>query len=260
MSIHRIFGVILRYFYFFARLDHMADLFFWPCLDLFLWGITSIWIQSHDPSMPTLALSILAGLVFWQLIWRSNYEISVNLLQEFWNRNLMNLFSTPLKLSEWVCALMCISVGKIIVSLLFGALIVWLLYALNIFVLGFYLIPFCFNLLMSGWILGFFSASFLIYYGQRLQMLSWMMAYAFMPFSAVFYPVSALPAWGQSIANSLPMSYTFEGMRGVINMGTFSLSHFFWGLGLNVLYLLATFSLFTYFFNKSRSKGLARFE
>lgn len=260
MSLQRIYGVILRYFYFFARLDHMADLFFWPTLDLFIWGITSVWIQQSDPSMPTLAFSILAALVFWQLIWRSNYEISVNLLQEFWSRNLVNLFSTPLKLREWVCALMCIGIGKIFISLLFGALLLWALYALNIFTLGIYLLPFCAMLLISGWFMGFLSASLVIYFGQRVQMLSWMTAYIFMPFSAVFYPVSALPSWGQTIAYCLPMTYVFEGLRHVLHQGIFSWSYFWMSLSLNLVYCTFALCLFAYFFEKSRTKGLSRFE
>jgi len=260
MSGKRIWGVILRYFYFFMRLDHISDLFFWPILDLFLWGITSVWIQEHDPSMPKLALSILAGLVFWQLIWRSNYEICVNLLQEFWSRNLVNLFSTPLKLREWICALMCIGMGKITVALLFGAGVIAAMYSLNLFTFGFTLIPFCFSLLLSGWFLGFLSASFVIYLGQRMQMLAWMTAYAFMPFSAVFYPIEALPDWAQVIGRALPMTYIFEGMREVLKTGVFSWELFWTSIGLNVAYLMGTFALFTFFFDKSRKKGLARFE
>ncbi len=260
MSLKRIYGVILRYFYFFARLDHLADLFFWPTLDLFIWGIASVWIQTQDNSMPHLALAMLTGLVLWQVIWRSNYEISVNLLQEFWSRNMVNLFSTPLKWSEWVCALMIIGLGKIFIALFFGGFIVWLLYSLNIFLMGLPLLLFCFSLLVSGWFIGFLTASFTIYFGQRLQMLSWMTAYAFMPFSAVFYPLSALPSWAQAIGKCLPMTYSFEGMRAVLQTGIFSWRDFGVGMGLNTVYLIITLFLFRFFFEKSRVKGLSRLE
>lgn len=260
MSWQRIWAVFLRYFYFFAKLDHLADLFFWPMLDIFLWGMTSVWIQNNDPSMPTIALAILAGLVFWQIIWRSNYEVSVNLLQEFWNRNMVNLFSTPLKLKEWICALMLIGICKIFVTLFFGALVVWLLYSLNIFTLGWALLPFCASLLLSGWFIGFLSASVMVYFGQRVQMLAWMTAYIFMPFSAVFYPLSALPEWAQKIGKGLPMTYVFEGMRKVLQTGIFSWSDFGMSILLNFIYLIGTMCLFWAMFEKSRAKGLARLE
>lgn len=260
MSLSRIRGVMLRYFYFFARLDHIVDLFFWPLLDLFIWGITSVWIQTQDPSMPTLAVVLLTGLVFWQLIWRGTYEISVNLLQEFWSRNMINLFSTPLKFSEWVVALMLLGLGKLFITLGFGALVVFVLYSLNIFSVGPALIPFAASLLISGWCLGFLSAAVIVYWGQRMQMLAWITAYVFMPFSAVFYPVSALPCWAQSIAQCLPMPYIFEGMRAVLHEGHFSWKDCAISFGLNAFYLTAILILFWKLFEKSRAKGLARLE
>ena len=35
-------------------------------------------------------------------------------------------------------------------------------------------------------------------------MLAWMIPYVFAPFSAVYYPLSALPHWAQVIAQALP--------------------------------------------------------
>lgn len=260
MSWQRIWAVFLRYFYFFAKMDHMADLFFWPTLDIFLWGMTSVWIQNNDASMPSIAITILTGLVFWQIIWRSNYEVSVNLLQEFWNRNMVNLFSTPLKLKEWISALMLVGLFKIFITILFGGLIVWLLYALNIFAMGWALLPFCASLLLSGWFIGFLSASIMVYFGQRVQMLAWMTAYVFAPFSAVFYPLSVLPDWAQIIGKALPMTYIFEGMRKVLSTGIFSWQDFGMSVLLNFFYLFGTMCLFWLMFEKSRAKGLARLE
>lgn len=260
MSLHRIWAAFLRYFYFFAKMDHLTDLFFWPLLDIFLWGMTSVWVQKNDTSMPMIAMAILTALVFWQTIWRSNYEVAVNLLQEFWNRNLVNLFSTPLKLQEWICSLMLAGFFKVFITISFGGFIVWALYALNIFSMGWALLPFCASLLLSGWFIGFLSAAVIIYFGQRVQMLAWMMAYAFAPFSAVFYPLSALPKWAQVVGKGLPMTYVFEGMRKVLHQGVFSWSDFGMSILLNGVYLILTMSFFGKMFELSRAKGLARLE
>lgn len=260
MSFGRIWAVFLRYFYFFAKLDHLFDLFYWPALDIVLWGVTSVWIQKHQDGIPDIAMAILTGLVFWQIIWRGNHEVSVNLLQEFWNRNLVNLFSTPLKLSEWIIAIMIVGFSKIIISLFFGALLVWLLYTMNIFSLGWAFLPYCVSLTLSGWFMGFLSAGIMVYYGQRVQMLAWMTAYVFAPFSAVYYPVEALPIWAQKIAYCLPTTYIFEGMRQLLAEGVFSMRMLMMSYALNIVYLVLTIFFFKYMFEKSRSKGLARLE
>jgi ABC-2 type transport system permease protein len=260
MSFYRIWAVFLRYFYFFARLDHVCDLFYWPAMDIFLWGITSVWIQQHQEGIPHVALAILTGLVFWQILWRGNYEVSVNLLQEFWNRNLVNLFSTPLKLGEWILSIIMVGLTKILVTIAFGALLVWLLYAMNVFSLGWAFLPYAASLTLSGWIIGFLSASIIIRFGQRVQMLAWMTAYVFAPFSAIYYPVSALPKWAQMISHALPTSYIFEGMREILYEKRFSAKMLLISFALNFVYLVLVMFLFKVMFEKSRDKGLARLE
>lgn len=260
MSFRRIGAIFLRYFYYFAKLDNISEIFYWPTIDIFLWGMTSIWIQATQSHIPDIALMILTGLVFWQVLWRGSYEITVNILQEFWNRNLVNLFSTPLKLSEWMCATMLVGIAKILITITFSSLLVWLLFALNIYEVGWTILPFVAMLTLSGWTLGYLSGSVMIYFGQRLQMLAWMTPFIFAPFSAVFYPVSALPSWGQAISWWLPTTYVFEGMRGVLSNKGFSLSMFLMSLLLNVLYLSGTMIFFKIMFEKSRKKGLSRLE
>lgn len=260
MSYKRIWAAFLRYFYYFGKLDYIADLFYWPAIDILLWGMTSVWIQTQESQVPDIALAILTGLVFWQIIWRGNYEVTVNLLQEFWNRNMVNLFSTPLKLSEWMLATMMIGLVKIVVNVFFSALLVYLLFSLNVFSLGWIFIPYSVSLTLFGWVIGYFSGAIMVYYGQRLQILAWMMPFVFAPFSAVFYPLSALPEWAQKISYCLPTTYIFEGMRDILQKGQFSIYKFNMSLLLNAIFLAAAMAFFKIMFEKSRNKGLARLE
>ncbi|MBS0629445.1 MAG: ABC transporter permease [Verrucomicrobia bacterium] len=260
MSFGRIRAIFLRYFYYFAKFDHLSEMFYWPTIDIFLWGMMSIWVQGESGAKSDVALLILTGLVFWQVIWRASYEITMNVLQEFWNRNLVNLFSTPLRLGEWMAATMLTSFTKILITLAFSSSLVWLLYSLNIFNLGLAIIPFIAMLTVSGWMMGYFSAGIIVYFGQRYQMLAWMMPFVFAPFSAVFYPLSALPPWGQFIAKGLPMTYIFQGMRQVLQQGTFSTEMFWMSALLNTIFLFLTMAFFKIMFERSREKGLSRLE
>lgn len=260
MKFGRCWAVFLRYFYLFAKLDQIADLLYWPAIDIALWGLTTVWIQQGSQHVSNIALIVMTGLIFWQIVWRGNYEVSVNLLQEFWNRNLVNLFSTPLKLREWMVGVIMLSFTKIFITLAFGSILVYVLYALNVFTIGWAFLPFTALLMMSGWMIGFLAAAVVIYWGQRFQMLAWMTAYVFAPFSAVYYPVSALPKWLHPVAYALPTTHVFEGMRTVLQQQIFPWTAFWWSLVLNIIYLLVTMSIFAFAFEKSRSKGLSRFE
>lgn len=260
MSLSRILGVFFRYWKVLFRGSHStADLFYWPFVDILLWGLTSVWMQKTQ-NIPQLPLIFMTGLIFWQVVWRGSIDIPVNLLQEFWNRNLVNLFSTPLKISEWSVGVILLCLCKLCITILFGSFVVYLLYALNVFTIGWLFLPFVVALIMFGWAIGFFASSAVVYWGQQLEAFAWMVAFIFAPFSGVFYPVDILPVWAQAISWSLPTTYIFEGMRSILVTGTFPISHLVISLSLDLVYLVVAFALFQYMFEKSRVKGLARLE
>lgn len=260
LSLSRITGVFLRYYYNLLKGFHqLSDLFYWPLVDILLWGLTSIWIQNQS-QVPHLPLILMTGLIFWQIAWRGSIDISINLLHEFWHRNLVNLFSTPLKISEWIAGVVLLCFCKLFVSIAFGALMVYLLYSLNVFALGWAFLPFTALLLMFGWCLGFLAAGLIIYWGHQVEMFAWMIAFLFAPFSAVYYPVSILPAWAHPISWSLPTTYVFEGMREILNGAPFPFSYMWSSLFLTILYLILSVFFFIFMFEKSRNKGLGRLE
>jgi ABC-2 type transport system permease protein len=261
LSRGRIIAMILRHIYLVPRtLESWAEAIYWPVLDLLLWGITTRWVESSSAQVPRLAMLVLTGVVFWQVVWRANYEISVNLLEEFWNQNLVNLFATPLSVWEWSISLVALGLIKNLLTLIVGIGGVWLLYRLNIFEVGWMLLPFLFSLMMSGWFMGFTSSALIIYYGRRLQGLAWMLGFALAPFSAVFYPVSSLPGWAQSVSSALPMTYIFEGMRQILRGGPLPLWSLAVSFGLNILYLTLSILFFGEMYERSRAKGLGRLD
>lgn len=261
MSFIRIRGVFFRYFYSAIKgLHQLTDLFYWPLVDILLWGITSVWIQRQGNNVANLPLFLMTGLIFWQIAWRGSVDISINVLQEFWHRNLVNLFSTPLKISEWICGVLLVCLCKLAITVSFGSLMVYLLYSLNVFTVGWAFLPFAALLLVFGWSLGFFASGIIIYWGHRVEMFAWMIAFIFAPFSAVFYPVTTLPSWAQHISWSLPTTYVFEGMRQILNGSPFPWSYFVTSAALSVVFLTSAVLFFRMMFQKSLVKGLARLE
>jgi ABC-2 type transport system permease protein len=237
MNVRRVQALIMRHLYMFPRtLERWSESVYWPVLDIILWGLTTRWLESSRVELPSLALALLTAVVFWQVVWRANYEISVNLLEEVWNQNLVNLFSTPLTVWEWSLSLIALGLLKNIVTLVVGAGAVWLFYRLNLFSVGWFMLPFLFSLLMSGWFMGFTASGVIIRYGQGLQSVAWMAGFILAPFSAVYYPLDVLPRWAQYISAALPMTYVFEGMRQVLRGDPPPVAHLLISFGLNTLY------------------------
>lgn len=255
---NRIFAMVLRDLINLRHsYDRLSDMFYWPVMDLLIWGLTGLYLvqQSHNQSLLSV---ILTGLIFWIVVWRSQYEININLLHEIWDRNLVNLFASPLTLTEWTASFLIFGLTKMIVSFAFSALIAILLYQYNLFIYGLLIIPFVMNLLLTGWTVGFIVAGFLIRFGQRLQTLGWTGVYLLAPFSAIFYSISILPPWAQTAAQFIPPSYIFEGMREILFTGKLSYDKLFISFGLNIIYLILSIGFFVFMFKRSRKLGLGR--
>ena len=260
MRVRAIQGVFFRYFYALKKGPHqLSDLFYWPLIDILLWGLTSVWVAKSDSNVE-LPLVLMTGLIFWQITWRGSVDISVSLLQELWHRNLINLFASPLRLKEWCAGVMLLCLGKLVITVFFGLLMVYLLYALKVYLIGWAFIPFAAMLLCFGWSLGFIAASLIVRFGHRIEAIAFMVGYVFAPFSAVFYPISVLPEWAQRISWCLPTTYIFEGMRLILQKQAFPLSYFGMSFLLNGIFLSLSIWLFFFSFKKAKEKGLARLE
>ncbi len=217
MKLYRIWGVALRYLYLFRHsLDRLSDAFFWPTVDIVLWGLTSSFFAQSLDSGSTLVLGLLGGIILWIFPWRGQYEIAVNLLEDLWNRNLVNIFVSPVKFAEWIFTLLLIGLGKALLSSAYAAIIVYALYSANILTVGYSLIPWAMILVMFGWVFGLLVASIIMRYGTKIQTLAWTSIYVIAPFAAVYYPVANLPLWAQKIAHFVPASHVFEALRASI--------------------------------------------
>lgn len=261
MNWHAVNAIVFRHLYNFKHSwDRLSDAFYWPAMDIFLWGLTSVYITKQGDSIPGIISILLSGLILWQVVWRSQYEITVNLLEEMWNQNLANLFASPLRVREWLAGVFILGFLKMIMSLSFAVILAYVAYKANIFQLGFYLIPFMANLLITGWAIGLIVAGLIVLYGMRIQTLAWTGIYMLAPFSAVYYPIDTLPNWAQKVASFIPTSYIFEGMRKVITEGYLPQEMLLKSFLLNSALLLLGLIFFNFMFTKSKEKGLARLE
>lgn len=252
-------GMMLRYVYDWRHnYSRLTDSFYWPAIDIFLWGLTSVYIKNVTSDIPQIVFVILTGVVFWSVLWRAQYEISTNLLAEFWDKNLVNIFSSPMRISEWITAVMALGIFKMLLTLVFASFLAYVLYAFNIFVYGFLILPFVVSLLLTGWSLGFLVSGIIIRYGQTLETLAWAGPVVIAPFAGFYYPVSTLPVWAQKIALFVPPSYIFEGMREVLFTGRISPDKITISLALNIAYLVLSILFFVFMFNRSRKLGLGR--
>ena len=260
MNWSRIYALFLRHWYPLRRdFDILTDMLYWPILDTITWGLASSWLTADTSGTSSAVLSILVALVMWNVLWRSQMEISRNLIDEIWNQNLVNLFSTPLTLREWIVSTLIQSVIKMVLAAGVISLVILLLYATNIYTLGWWLLPFVLNTILTGWCVGFIAASIVISYGSKMQTVVWTLPAVLFPLSAVYFPVTQLPMVVQVISHLVPTTYVFEEMRNLLFTQQVNISSLWLSFGLNIVYLILAIWFFQHSFQRSRKKGLGRF-
>ena len=109
--------------------------------------------------------------------------------------------------------------------------------------------------MIMSWGVGLVIISMVLRFGLGAESLAWVAVFAFLPISAVYYPLETLPVWLQPVAWVTPAAHVFEGMRAVLVDGRFDWGHFLWAAGLDVLYLVIGAVTFHRAFRAARAEG-----
>ncbi len=256
MKFYRINALLLKYYYItINRIDRIFDIFYWPVVDLFIWGFAAFYIQQLS-DVNVLSM-LLGGIILWIFVWRSSQDIAVFVLEDFWSRNLYHLFSTPVKLSEHMVSIVLIGFLRSLATFVFMALFGVLLYSFNILSISpLLLAASVFLLSLFGWVMGLFTTSFIFRYGQRIQVLAWSVVFLMQPFVCVFYPLSALPGWAAKIAVLLPPTHVFEALRAGISGNPVNYIYLGYSFLANMVLLILVVLFLNSSFKKSKMTGL----
>lgn len=260
MKIIRIRAIIVEHLLLlFNQFGLLVDTFYWPIMDVIIWGFMMLYLNRLGETTEAVVAFLLGGLILWTIAWRSQQDVSVSFLHDVWNQNLVNLFTTPLTVWEFLMAVIILGMIKILLTLGAMTLVAFLVYQYNLTNLGFAFLPLFANLLLFGWWMGIGVTGLILFFGRQIQSFAWGFIVLIQPLSCVYYPLETLPGFLQPIAKALPTTWIFEGMREVLVKGSLPPDHLLMATILNLVYLVLSIFLFRYLFEKSRERGqLAR--
>src|SRR3954449_11036986 len=113
----RVWAMLLRYLYILrSSWPRTLELLYWPTLQMLIWGFMS---QSRAQNTSYVAQAfgvLLAAVMLWDLLFRSQLGLSISFLEEMWSRNLGQLFVTPLRPYEWLISLLAMSVIRVAIG------------------------------------------------------------------------------------------------------------------------------------------------
>jgi len=256
MRLHIVNALLLKYYYItINRLDRIFDLFYWPLISLFIWGFTTYYLRDF---MGNIVINIfVGGTILWIFFQRAQQDITVYILEDFWCRNLYNVFSSPVTHRELIVSLLILGLIRSFITFIFLAVVGLLLFSFNLFGIGILTVALLgFGLMLFGWVVGIFVSSLIFRYGMRIQVFAWSFAFLMQPFSAVYYPLSSLPAWLQKICYVFPTAHLFEAMRHAFDGGTVVWGNMAYAFISIVILLVLACLLFGYCFNRALEEGV----
>ena len=210
--------MVRRYIYLLlGSLPRAVDLIYWPTVQMVLWGFMSQFLYTNSSYVAQAFGVLLAAVLLWDVFFRgqlglalsypggdvvtqprpsvrepvapgrmgglaADHELHAGSRSASYRRRCWRFRSIPTRSSA----------------------------------LGLPLIAFFADLMIFAWALGLVTTALILRYGVAAENFAWSAVFLLAPVSAVYYPVSILPAWLQPVALALPTSHVFEGMRAVM--------------------------------------------
>jgi ABC-2 type transport system permease protein len=252
----RVGALTLRYLLLISRdPSRVLDVLFWPFVDVAVWAFLTLYVNQAGAEVPNAIAVFVGAAILWNVFLRAAQDVAVSFLDDVWARSVVTLFVSPLTIVEFALATMLVGAVKALLALGAMALVALVLYAFDLFDLGWALVPFAANLVCAGWSLGLVALAIIVRFGGRWMIIAYSLPFLVMPFSAVFWPEAVLPPALQAIARAIPLTHVFEGMRAVVLGGTLPPARLAAATAENVLFLALAAALVAVTFRGALERG-----
>lgn len=232
-------AIVLRQVYLVrGSVARLVPLFVWVGVDMILWGFITRYLNSVSSSGFNFVPALLGAVLLWDFFIRVMQGITIAFFEDVWSRNFLNLFATPLEVSEYLTGLVVSSIATSSIGLVVMLLLATGVFGLSFFAYGAMLVPFILILFLVGIALGIFAVAMVLRLGPASEWFIWPIPAVLSPFAGVFYPLATLPHWMRVIGYLLPPSYVFESMRAILASRTMNAASLLWGGSLAVLYVV----------------------
>src|SRR6476646_4993878 len=98
----------------FARIMPM---FGWVAIDMVLWGFMSRYLNQISSGGPNFVPALLGAVLLWDFFTRVMHGVTTAFFEDVWSRNFLNVFASPLRISEYLSGLVLTSLVTSLVGL-----------------------------------------------------------------------------------------------------------------------------------------------
>src|ERR1700719_4485574 len=157
MNFNRIAAIMLRQFYLYRGSPVRAiPLFAWVTVDIVLWGFITRYLNTVASSGFNFVPALLGAVLLWDFFTRVMQGVTTAFFEDVWSRNFLNVFASPLWISEYITGLVLSSIWTSTIGLTIMLVLAKGFFGLSFLRYGWLLIPFFLLLFLFGIALGIF--------------------------------------------------------------------------------------------------------
>jgi ABC-2 type transport system permease protein len=257
MNPSRVAAIMLRLFYLYrGSPQRVVPLFAWAAIDILLWGFITRYLNAVSHTGFNFVPALLGAVLLWDFLTRVMQGVTMAFFEDVWSRNFLNIFATPLRISEYLAGLVASGIVTSLLGLAAMLIMARAAFGLSFLTYGAALAPFMMVLFVTGIALGILGAGIVLRLGPASEWLIWPIPTLVSPFVGVFYPVTILPSWMQAVSAVLPPTYVFDGLRAVVAGKPTPWDRLAIGLALAVVFVVLACAVFAAVYRYAIRTGL----
>ena len=162
-SSRRVAAMMLRYWYLLrSSWPRLVDLIYWPTVQMITWGFIQIYVMQNASFFARAGGTLIGAVLLWDILFRGQLGFSISFLEEMWSRNIGNLMMSPLRPFEFIIALMVMSIVRLLIGVIPVTVLALIFFGFNLYGLGFALVAFFINLMLTSWAVGIFVSGLVL--------------------------------------------------------------------------------------------------
>src|SRR5579864_7203715 len=132
MNFSRTGAILLRQFYLYRGSPaRTLPLFAWVTVDIVLWGFITRYLNTVASAGFNFVPALLGAVLLWDFFIRVMQGVTTAFFEDVWSRNFLNIFASPLKISEYVSGLVLLSIATSAIGLLVMLLLATTIFGLS---------------------------------------------------------------------------------------------------------------------------------
>src|SRR5919112_3410847 len=118
MRPRRFIAIVVRQYYLYRGSPaRVMSLFAWIAIDIVLWGFISRYLNTVASPGYNFVPALLGAVLLWDFFTRVMQGVTMAFFEDVWSRNFLNVFASPLSISEYVGGLVLSAVATSAIGL-----------------------------------------------------------------------------------------------------------------------------------------------